>query len=444
MRFSPRATRLQTTKALMRRMSPEAARLGSARSASQVPGTADAVSKLAARGIARASSAGVVARRQARHLRALDAGVGARVRAGRRRHQRAGAVGSTRRARVVAVLGVVRELAAVPATARSRSTIARSTATGPYTEFAAEWEAGLDQWDPDAWAARFAATGARYVVLRDQAHGRLLPVADRRRQSASPGLELPARRRRRVGRGRARRGDALRGLLLGRPRLDVRRPADRLGRRDARRDPARRLSRVRRRAGSRAHRPLPAERAVERHRVAGEGKHLWPLFEHYYEQVPDGVVNDRWMPWSPLLGGDALAARAARDRHGVPAARPNATRASSRRSRRTSTCAPPSTSCSTTCNANRGSACAAWTRASATTRRSRPEHFLEHDELLWMLTDIVGQGRQPAPQRRPARRRRTDPRRAAHAARVARRVGETARGRDQGDPAVGRSRDDDH
>ena len=32
-----------------------------------------------------------------------------------------------------------------------------------------------------------------------------------------------------------------------------------------------------------------------------EGKRLWPLFEHYYEQVPDGVVNDRWIPWSPLL-----------------------------------------------------------------------------------------------------------------------------------------------
>jgi len=31
------------------------------------------------------------------------------------------------------------------------------------------------------------------------------------------------------------------------------------------------------------------------------GKRLWPLFAHYYRQVPDGVVNDRWLPWSPLL-----------------------------------------------------------------------------------------------------------------------------------------------
>ena len=123
-----------------------------------------------------------------------------------------------------------------------------------------------------------------------------------------------------------------------------------------------------------------------------EGKQLWPLFEHYYEQVPDGVVNDRWMPWSPLLGAARIAARAPRDRRGRRSARRSATRARSRRSRRTSTCAPPSTSCSTTCNASRGSACAAWTRASGTTRSSRPEHFLAHDELLWMLTDIVAKG----------------------------------------------------
>jgi alpha-L-fucosidase len=31
----------------------------------------------------------------------------------------------------------------------------------PYIEFAREWEAGLAQWDPDAWARTFAATGAR-------------------------------------------------------------------------------------------------------------------------------------------------------------------------------------------------------------------------------------------------------------------------------------------
>ena len=35
----------------------------------------------------------------------------------------------------------------------------------PYAQFADDWEAGLDEWDPHAWAKRFAATGARYVVF---------------------------------------------------------------------------------------------------------------------------------------------------------------------------------------------------------------------------------------------------------------------------------------
>jgi alpha-L-fucosidase len=35
----------------------------------------------------------------------------------------------------------------------------------PYRAFAEAWERALDQWDPRAWAERFAATGARYVVL---------------------------------------------------------------------------------------------------------------------------------------------------------------------------------------------------------------------------------------------------------------------------------------
>ena len=35
----------------------------------------------------------------------------------------------------------------------------------PYRSFAADFVAGLDGWDPDGWAATFAATGARYVVL---------------------------------------------------------------------------------------------------------------------------------------------------------------------------------------------------------------------------------------------------------------------------------------
>ena len=125
---------------------------------------------------------------------------------------------------------------------------------------------------PDEWAATFAATGARYVVLvTKHLDGYCLWPTDVPNPHR-PGWQLRARRRRRARRGGARRGHALRGLLLGRARLDVQRSADRIDRRHARGDPARRLSRVRRRAGSRAHRPVPAERAVERHRLADRGQ----------------------------------------------------------------------------------------------------------------------------------------------------------------------------
>jgi len=40
----------------------------------------------------------------------------------------------------------------------------------PYRDFAGDWADALDGWDPDDWAERFAATGARYVVLVTKHH----------------------------------------------------------------------------------------------------------------------------------------------------------------------------------------------------------------------------------------------------------------------------------
>jgi alpha-L-fucosidase len=40
----------------------------------------------------------------------------------------------------------------------------------PYADFRAQYEAGLEQWRPEEWAARFAAAGARYVVLVTKHH----------------------------------------------------------------------------------------------------------------------------------------------------------------------------------------------------------------------------------------------------------------------------------
>ena len=35
----------------------------------------------------------------------------------------------------------------------------------PYSQFARDFEAAVEQWDPDAWAEQFARAGARYVVF---------------------------------------------------------------------------------------------------------------------------------------------------------------------------------------------------------------------------------------------------------------------------------------
>ena len=55
-------------------------------------------------------------------------------------------------------------------TARSRATTASSTATGRTPSSPPTGRPGSTQWDPTTWAARFAATGARYVVLVTKHH----------------------------------------------------------------------------------------------------------------------------------------------------------------------------------------------------------------------------------------------------------------------------------
>ena len=42
----------------------------------------------------------------------------------------------------------------------------RQTYSGrSYESFRAEWEAGLEGWNPEMWAEQFKSSGARYVVL---------------------------------------------------------------------------------------------------------------------------------------------------------------------------------------------------------------------------------------------------------------------------------------
>jgi alpha-L-fucosidase len=122
-----------------------------------------------------------------------------------------------------------------------------------------------------------------------------------------------------------------------------------------------------------------------------EGKQLWALFEHYYDRVPDGVVNDRWMPWSPLLA----ATRSELARRAIDAG-------FQRQARRDAGVIPPTPPHSDVrtpeyvlfddVQRKPWESVRGMDQSFGYNRCSRPEHFLAHDELLWMVTDITAKG----------------------------------------------------
>jgi alpha-L-fucosidase len=261
----------------------------------------------------------------------------------------------------------------------------------PYTEFAAEWEAGLAQWDPDDWASTFAATGARYVVLvTKHMDGYCLwpsDVPNPRRPNWHSSRDV-------VGElAEAVRGAGMRFGVYYSGGLDSTFNDRPIG------SVASMLAAVPH-GDYAAYAEAQVRELIRRYRPSvlwndiawpTEGKQLWPLFEHYYEEVPDGVVNDRWMPWSPLLGIvetsvgrkaiDALMRRQADRNVGViPPMPPHADYRTPEYVTFDDVQRKP-WECVRGMDQSFGHN--AW---------SRPEHFLPHDELLWMLTDIVAKG----------------------------------------------------
>ncbi len=261
----------------------------------------------------------------------------------------------------------------------------------PYAEFARDWEAGLAGWDPHAWAARFAATGARYVVLvAKHADGYSLWPTEVRH----PHRERWHSPRDVVGEmAEAVRGAGMRFGLYYCGGLDWSFDARPMG------SMAGTIAAI-----PRGDYPEYAEAQVRelvaRYRPSvlwndvawpAPAARLWPLLADYYAQVPDGVVNDRWMPWHPLL---ALA------RTSVGARIVDA--GSRRRVERDGGLLPPRPPHwdhrtpeyltfedvrSEPWESVRG-----MDRSFGYNRQSTPEHFVGRDELLWMLVDIVAKG----------------------------------------------------
>ena len=174
----------------------------------------------------------------------------------------------------------------------------------PYEDFADDFRAGLEQWDPEAWAERFAATGARYVVLVTKHHDGFclwpseVTHPDPRWRGWHTGRDVVGELAEAVRGAGMRFGvyysggldwtfedrpiGSMADLVLAVPRGDYPAYAD-----------------------------AQVRELIERYRPSVLWNDIrWPdrrrplfrLFADYYRAVPDGVVNDRWMPWHPAMG----------------------------------------------------------------------------------------------------------------------------------------------
>ncbi len=261
----------------------------------------------------------------------------------------------------------------------------------PYTEFAAEWEAGLEQWDPHAWATRFAATGARYVVfVTKHMDGYCMwptGVANPHRRGWNCTRDVVGELREAVLGAGMRFGlyysGGLDSTFNDRPIGSISEMLDAVPRGDY---PAYAEAQVRELIAR--YRPSVLWNDIA---WPTEGKQLWPLFEHYYAQVPDGVVNDRWMPWSPLLGAvrseyarraidKVFQTQAKRDSGVIPPLPPHCD------------VRTPEYVVFDDVQRKPWECVRGMDQSFGHNRCSRPEHFLARDELLWMLTDIVAKG----------------------------------------------------
>jgi len=261
----------------------------------------------------------------------------------------------------------------------------------PYASFREPFESGIEQFEPDAWAATFAATGARYVVLVAKHHDGYCLWPTEVAHPHRPGWHS---RRDVVGElATAVRRAGMRFGLYYSGGLDWTfddRPMGSLGDMLA--------------AVPRGDYPAYAEAQVreliDRYRPSvlwndiawpEPAARLWPLLEDYYATVPDGVVNDRWMPWSPLLGAtrsslvrravDVGVARLTSPDGGIVPPRPPHFDVRTPEYVVFDDVQPTPWECVRGMDHSFGY-----------NAHSGPEDFIGRDELLWLLADIAAKG----------------------------------------------------
>jgi alpha-L-fucosidase len=169
----------------------------------------------------------------------------------------------------------------------------------PYQDFRAPFLEGLKQWKPEEWAELFAAAGAEYVVLVTKHHdGYCLWPSDVKNEH-EPDWTCP---RDVVGElGDAVRAKGMRYGLYYSGGIDW----------TFNREPLRTMADF---MGSTPGGDYPAyadaqtRELIDRYKPSVLWNDIsWPtdqqqmlqLFADYYDAVPEGVVNDRWMPMTP-------------------------------------------------------------------------------------------------------------------------------------------------
>ncbi|MGH9170783.1 MAG: alpha-L-fucosidase [Acidimicrobiales bacterium] len=260
-----------------------------------------------------------------------------------------------------------------------------------YKEFAGDWEAALDRWDPDAWAEQFARAGARYVVLVAKHHDGYCLWPTSVTNPRRPGWNC---RRDVVGElAEAVRARGLRFGLYYSGGLDWTFNAHPIGTFS---DLLAAVPRGDYVSYAEAH----VRELIDRYRPAMLWNDIsWPaaagqlalLVQYYYRLVPDGVLNDRFMPWSPILAAagrrpvsrllDGLAARSAAAGKGIVPPRPPMYDVRT-----------PEYTVFDRIQREPWECVRGLDQGFAHNGQSREGDFLPRDELLWMLVDIVAKG----------------------------------------------------
>ncbi len=261
----------------------------------------------------------------------------------------------------------------------------------PFAEFGPEWEAGLATWNPEEWAARFAATGARYVVLvAKHMEGYCLwptNVPNPNRPGWNCSRDVVGELATAVRAAGMKFGLYYSGgfdatwndhpigsfgdVPLAVPRGDY---------------PAYAAAQVR--------------ELIERYEPSVLWNDIcWPasrtelitILTDYYNAVPDGVINDRFLCWTPLWN----LARSRLVRHTI-------NKAAAKSAKREKGLVPPKPEFfdartpeyttydeiqTTPWECVRG-----MDHSFGYNHASRPEDFLTQRDLLWSLTDIVAKG----------------------------------------------------